>query len=106
MPQKHRMTISLSRDSVRFLRSFRTETKVPSMSALFEKIVADLQGKVEMQQLDKKIAAYYDALPEAAMQEEAAWGAMGEATLALEAESEEQQQEPHQPKPQLALASR
>jgi len=83
---KERITVSLSRKSAKFLRTIRAEVRSPSMSALFEKIVADLQGKTEMEQLDAKIRAYYDTLPESDIKEESAWGAVGEAALALEEE--------------------
>ena len=83
---KERLTVSLSRESAKFLRTLRAKVQSPSMSALFEKIVTDLQGKTEMEQLDAKILAYYDTLPESDIREELAWGAVGEAALALEQE--------------------
>jgi hypothetical protein len=85
---KERITISLSRESAKFLRTVRAQVQSPSMSALFEKIIAELQGKTEMERLDAKIRAYYDALPEAAIKEESAWGELGEAALALEVEQD------------------
>ena len=97
MPQKERITVSLSRESARFLRAFRDRVRSPSMSALFEKIVADLQGQVAMEQLDARITAYYDSLRETDIQEDAGWGAIGEAALASQREEEE-----CQPRPELA----
>lgn len=81
-PKKERITISLSRESVRFLKATRAETHAPSMSALFEKIVADLQSKAEQQNYEKQVQAYYDSLTPAAIQEDREWGAVGEAALA------------------------
>jgi hypothetical protein len=40
--------MSLSREYARFLRTIRAHTQSPFMSASFEKIFADLQGKTEM----------------------------------------------------------
>ena len=81
-PKKERITISLSRESVRFLRATRAETHAPSMSALFEKIVADLQSKAKQQNDEKQVQAYYDSLTPAAIQEDREMGAVGEAALA------------------------
>lgn len=83
-PRKERMTISLSRESVRFLKATRAETHAPSMSALFEKIVADLQSKAEQQNYEKQMQSYYDSLTPAAIQEDREMGAVGEAALAEE----------------------
>jgi hypothetical protein len=85
---KERITVSLSRESAKFLRTLRAEVQSPSMSALFERIVADLQGKTEMEQLEAKIKAYHDTLPDTAIKEESAWGEVGEAALALEVEED------------------
>jgi len=95
---KERITVSLSRDSVKFLRTIRAEVQSPSMSALFEKIVADLQGKVAMEQLDAKIRAYYDTLSDSDIKEESAWGAAGEAALLLDEEDVK--------RPKMAIAER
>jgi hypothetical protein len=93
-PGKERLTVSLSREAARFLRAFRAHAKSPSMSALFEKMVADLQGKVEIEHLDAKLRTYYDTLSASDVKEESAWGAAGEAGLASLEEFE------HQPKRQ------
>lgn len=81
---KDRITVSLSPESAKFLKKFRAQVQSPSMSALFETMVADLKGKAEMEQLDAKFQRYYDTLPEQAMKEESAWGAPGETALALD----------------------
>lgn len=82
--KKERVTISLSRESVKFLRVTRAETKSPSLSALFEKLVADLQGRVEQENYEKQMCAYYDNLSPAVIQEDRDWGAIGEAALVEE----------------------
>jgi hypothetical protein len=93
MPRKERITVSLSQGSARFLRAFRAKVHSPSMSALFERIVADLQNRVEMEQLEKKIAAYYDGLADSGVQEDSVWGALGEATLVSQVGEEEHQRQ-------------
>jgi hypothetical protein len=85
-PKKERMSISLSQESAEFLRVTRAETHAPSMSALFERIVADMQAKVERENYERQMQAYYDSLSPAAIQEDRDWGATGEAALAEEAE--------------------
>lgn len=89
MPQKERITVSLSQRSVRFLRALKAKAHSPSMSALFETIVVDLQSRVEMDQLEKKFAAYYDGLAESSVREDSIWGALGEATLASQGDKGE-----------------
>jgi hypothetical protein len=87
--RKERITVSLSRDSVRFLRAFRSRTNSPSLSAAFEKIVADLQGAAEKAKLDENTRAYYDSLSPEQMEENKAWGKLGEAALQSIFEGEE-----------------
>ena len=93
MPRKERITVSISQRSARFLRTLRAKAHAPSMSSLFETIVADLQNRVEMEQLEKKFAAYYDGLAESSVQEDSVWGALGDATLATQADEEEHQRQ-------------
>ena len=92
MPRKERITVSLSQGTARFLRSLRTKAHSPSMSALVEKIVADLQNSAEMEQLEKNFVAYYDGLAESSILEDSAWGALGEATLGSQATEENEHQ--------------
>jgi uncharacterized protein with von Willebrand factor type A (vWA) domain len=80
-PKKERMTVSLSQEAARFLRATRAELQAPSMSALLERIVADLQGRAEQHNYETQMRRYYDSLPPAAVQEERDWGAIGEAAL-------------------------
>lgn len=79
--KKERMTISLSREAAKFLKATRAELRAPSMSALFENIVADLQSKVEQRNYEKQMQAYYDSLTSTQIQEDRDWGAIGEAAL-------------------------
>jgi hypothetical protein len=79
--KKERMTISLSRESVKFLKATRAELHAPSMSAVFEQIVASMQSKVERQNYEKQMQAYYDSLTPAQIQGDRDWGAVGEAAL-------------------------
>src|SRR5215472_17309823 len=84
--RKERVTVSLSREALRFLRRTRAQAKLPSLSALFEKIVADLQARTEQKTYDEQMRAYYDSLSDAAVQEDREWGLAGEAVLAGEEE--------------------
>jgi len=87
---KERLTVSLSRECARFLRTFRAKTHSPSMSALFEKIVSDLQARIKSEELDEKMKAYYDNLSPSEIEEEHAWGKLGEAALASLKEEEKE----------------
>jgi hypothetical protein len=90
---KERITVSLTRESVKFLRAQRIVAQSPSMSALIEEIVAGLQARMEMSKLDESMRAYYDSFGESDIREEAAWGALGQEALASLTEVSE-----HQPK--------
>ena len=90
---KERITVSLSRECARFLRIFRTKTHSPSMSAVFEKIVSDLQVRIKSEELDEKMKVYYDNLSPSEIEEEHAWGKLGEAALASLKEHEEKELE-------------
>ena len=78
---KERITVSLSQDAVKFLRALRAQVKSPSISALFERIIADLKRKREMEQFNKKIVAYYDSLSDLEQREDTAWAQLGESAL-------------------------
>ena len=86
LDKKERMTISLSRATAQVVKAARAETNAPSVSAFFEKIVADWQNRIEQENYDKRMQAYYDSLSPAAVAEDQMWGAMGEAALAEETE--------------------
>jgi hypothetical protein len=79
--KKERMTISLSRESAKFLRATCSSTKAPSMSAFFEGIVADMQNRIEQENYERQMDAYYNSLTPTAIQEDREWGAIGEAAL-------------------------
>jgi hypothetical protein len=63
------------------------------MSAVFEKIVTDLQARIKSEELDEKMKAYYDNLSPSEIEEEHAWGKLGEVALASLKEQEEKELE-------------
>lgn len=85
-PKKERLSVSVSRDTVKFLKATRTQTNSPSMSAALEKVVADLQSRIEQEMYNSQLRAYYDSLTAAQIQEDSQWGAVGEAVLVSEEE--------------------
>ena len=87
---RERITLSISKECARSFKAFRTETGSPSMSAAFERLVADRQSRSEMEQLDQKLQAYYDSMKPSEIREDYAWGAVGEAALADEGEENQQ----------------
>ena len=80
--RKARFTVSVSQETVDLLREIQARVQSPSMSALIEKIVDDLRGKTELEDLESKMKAHYDSMSEADREEEAAWGKLGESALA------------------------
>lgn len=79
--KKLRITLSLSSRSVEFLNNLRSETKAPSTSALVERIIDDLQGRAEIDDLNAQMKAHYDSRPQSASREEREWGMTGESGL-------------------------
>jgi hypothetical protein len=63
------------------------------MSAVFEKIVSDLQARIKSEELDEKMKSYYDNLSPSEIEEEHAWGKVGEGALASLREREEKELE-------------
>ena len=78
---KERVTLSLSREATSYAHQLQSRLKVPSMSALFERVITDLKRKNELAQLNARASAYYDSLSEAQLAEEG-WGQLGQAGLA------------------------
>ena len=79
---KARITISLSRDKVRFLKAHRGQAGVSSVSAFIERLVAEAQARAELEKLGARTALYYDSLSSRETEEHAAWGELGELGLA------------------------
>lgn len=80
--RKARITVSVSLETVDLLREIQARVQSPSMSALIERIVDDLRGKTELEDLESKMKAHYDSMSEVDREEEAAWGKLGESALA------------------------
>ncbi|MFZ0521863.1 MAG: hypothetical protein WAL95_12620 [Candidatus Acidiferrales bacterium] len=80
-PKKSRLTVSLSRDAIAYLRGSSARAQAPSLSAYLEDVVKNLQAKAELDNLEASTAAYYDKLSPADAAEEADWGRVGAASL-------------------------
>jgi len=78
---KQRITVSLSRERVRFLRDHHGRAGAPSVSAFVERLVADAQASAERKQLNARAAFYYDSLTAEQRREQSAWGELGEMGL-------------------------
>lgn len=81
LSSKRRITLSLSTRSVQFLDRLRSETKAPSTSAMVERIIDDLQGRADLDNLNAQMKAHYDSRPESASREEREWGMTGESGM-------------------------
>ena len=79
--RKERLTVSLSRSAVEYLESRRAQAQAPSMSAYLEALIRDVRAKAELDAMEASMAAYYDSLTPAQMEEDAQWGKMGAATI-------------------------
>ena len=83
---KERITVSLSKEKVRFLKAHCGERGDPSVSAYVEQLVADAQARAQLEKLSANTALYYDSLTAKEAEELSAWGAAGESALAVEEE--------------------
>ena len=85
-PGKERITVSLSKEKVRFLKAHRGQKGAPSVSAYVERLVAGAQARAELEKLSAHTALYYDSLSAKEAKELSAWGGLGESALAPEEE--------------------
>jgi hypothetical protein len=79
--RKERLTLSLERGTVRFLKSC-AKAKASSVSACVEQIIATSRQTSETERLNAQILAYYESLSEQERREEAAWGEFAESEWA------------------------
>jgi len=86
--RKERLTVSLSPSSAEFLRQLSAEENL-HVSTAMENMIENSRRARELKLLNASISSFYDSLPEAAMQEQAAWGEIGtEGLMAFESEIE------------------
>ena len=78
---KARITISLSKDKVRFIKAQSGQAGVRSVSAFIERLVAEAQARAEREKLGARTALYYDSLSARETEEQRAWGRLGELGL-------------------------
>lgn len=79
---KARITISLSKDKVRFLKAHSGRTGASSVSAFIEQLVADAEARAQLESLGASTARYYDSLSSSEIEDRQAWGELGELGLA------------------------
>jgi hypothetical protein len=85
--RKERVTITLSRHSAEYVRTISAKER-SHVSTVMERMIETTRRVQELKQLNTDISAFYDALPDAAVQEDAAWGQVGATGLAALIESE------------------
>ena len=85
--RKERVTITLSRDSVEYVRTISAKER-SHVSTVMERMIESARRAEELEQLNSGISAYYDALPDTGVTEDAAWGQLGAVGLAAFVESE------------------
>ena len=73
--RKERVTVTLSPNSVAFVRKYWCDSTLHVSTAL-ERMIEDFRRTRELEQLNADVAALYDALPDPIVQEQAAWGAV------------------------------
>ena len=71
--RKSKKSFTLSQESVAFLEELRKKRRAASTSAVLDDIVRTFQRNQRKQALDKEITDFYDTLPAAALEEDAAW---------------------------------
>jgi len=85
--RKERVTITLSRNSVEYVRTISAKER-SHVSTVMERIIESARRAEELKQLNSGMSAFYDALPDAAVTEDTAWGQLGATGLATLVESE------------------
>jgi len=79
---KDRITVSLSKDKVRFLKAHHGPAGASSVSAFVERLIGDAQARAELEELRAYTALYYDSLSAGESDEQKGWGELGELGLA------------------------
>ena len=79
--RKSRLTLSLERETVQFLRQRQVEAKALSLSACVENIIAERRRQLELEELNTQTTAYYDAISDAERTENFVWGQLSEREL-------------------------
>jgi hypothetical protein len=87
--RKERVTVTLSPNSVAFVRKYSATERIHVSTAL-ESMIEDFRRTKELEQLNANVASFYDSLPDPIVQEQAAWGTVGAAGLAEMFEPETQ----------------
>ncbi len=82
--KKVRKTFTLSRESMAFIREIEKEKHAPSTSAALDKILLEKRLEREQVRHQASISAYYDALSDAQVDEDSAWGRIAESQFPLE----------------------
>jgi hypothetical protein len=85
--RKERVTITLSRHSAEYVRTISAKEH-SHVSTVMDRMIETARRAQELKQLNADISAFYDALPDAAVLEDATWGQVGAAGLAALVESE------------------
>jgi len=82
--RKVRKTFTLSRESMAFLRELEKEKHARSASAALDDVLLEKRRERDEARNQASIAAYYDKLSDAQMEEDAAWGRIAESQFPLE----------------------
>src|ERR1700730_10500152 len=79
--RQERVTITLSRHCAEYVRTISARER-SHVSTVIERMIEATRRAQELKQLNADISAFYDALPDAAVLEDATWGQVGSAGLA------------------------
>jgi len=85
--RKERVTITLSRHSAEYVRTISAKER-SHVSTVMERMIETTRRAQELKQLNADISDFYDAMPDAAIREDATWGQVGAAGLGALVESE------------------
>ena len=91
--RKERVTITLSRHCAEYVRTISARER-SHVSTVMDRMIESVRRAEELKQLNAGISAFYDALPDAAVTEDAAWGQLGAAGLTSLVESRETRPSP------------
>ena len=79
--RKERVTITLSRRSAEYVRTISAKER-SHVSTVMERMIEATRRAQELKQLNADISTFYDALPDAAVLDDATWGQVGATGLA------------------------
>ena len=82
LARKSRKTLSLSKDAVTYLESYKAQKREASLSSAVEALIEEQKQRDAAEKLATQTRAYYDSLTPSQQEDSEAWGQFAESESA------------------------